>query len=127
MIIQVILYLILEIIPHLLSTWGLVELIAKDPSNSNKLSLYTNGTLQTSTNNTLSGSNITNSFYINSRGNTNGNSFNLNIAELIIFNKNLTKQKDKMLRLKYYTNGDHNVYYLVLIIILPHLKFNLFQ
>jgi hypothetical protein len=68
------------------NTWQLLEGINKDPNASNTMSFYTNGTVRASGGNTTTSSITTATLFINGRNNTNTVSIASYIAEIIIYN-----------------------------------------
>jgi hypothetical protein len=73
------------------NTWQMIQGINPDPSNSNAMTFYLNGTVKASSATTGSGTSIlTKTLYINGRGGANNLSYNTYLAELIIYNIGVT-------------------------------------
>ena len=72
------------------NTWQMIEGINPDPSNSNTMAFYFNGTVKASGATQSGTTTVTKTLYINGRGGANSVSYNAYLGELIIFNTALS-------------------------------------
>ena len=73
----------------LANTWQLLEMVNPDPNASNQFSFYLNATFKFSIT-SITGSNITQSLYLNGRNNTDTLSYPSYVGELLIYSSALT-------------------------------------
>ena len=72
------------------NTWQMIQGINPDPSNSNTMAFYLNGTVKASGSTQSGTTAVTKTLYINGRGGANSVSYNAYLGELIIFNTALS-------------------------------------
>jgi len=72
------------------NTWQMIQGINPDPSNSNTMAFYFNGTVKASGSTQSGTTTVTKTLYINGRGGANNVSYNAYLGELIIFNTALS-------------------------------------